>query len=439
MTLEALLVIAIEAAALAVAAVAAARRGDTLARIRAVLHVEPGADTVRVVRTVAERAARSDERMERARMDLAQLLELLDTAVIRVDDGMVVQLMNPAARALLGRRADSMIGRTFMEAFADHRLESIVTTARERGSAAGEITLHEAARPTVTVRATRSLHGGAWIAIEDVSELRRLQRIRAEFIDNLSHELRTPLTNIRLLAEVLMRETETGSMERRVADSIHKIDVESGHLAQMVNELLDLSRIEQGSAAFHIGPVDLGAVVNASVERIRTFAERQGVTLATDVPAGLPAVRADEERIGQLLLNLLHNAVKFSSAGDGVTVSVRPDGDTVVVAIADHGVGIPRGEQERIFERFYKVDKARVRGRGGTGLGLAIARHIAQGHGGRIWVESEEGRGSTFRVALPVGGPRPADGAPDAAPGGIDVARDTAPDAAPDVPSGATA
>jgi signal transduction histidine kinase len=169
----------------------------------------------------------------------------------------------------------------------------------------------------------------------------------------------------------------------------------------MVNELLDLARIESGGPLVLIDDVDLAKVVAESAERLRLFAERQGLRLVVDAPDGLPRVRGDEARIGQVVVNLLHNAVKFGDGGGEVAVRVRQDGADAVVSVEDHGIGIPRADQARIFERFYKVDRARVRG-GGTGLGLSIARNVIQQHGGRIWVESEEGVGSTFSFALPI-------------------------------------
>jgi two-component system phosphate regulon sensor histidine kinase PhoR len=184
-------------------------------------------------------------------------------------------------------------------------------------------------------------------------------------------------------------------------DRISKIEVETGHLVQMVNELLDLTRIESGGPILLLNDVDLARLATSSVERLRLFAERQGVTLRVETMPGVPPVRGDEERLGQVLVNLLHNAVKFSPNGGEVTVRVQSDGEEVVVAVEDHGIGIPTASQARIFERFHKVDGARVRG-GGTGLGLSIARHVVEGHNGRIWLASEEGAGSTFSFALPV-------------------------------------
>ncbi len=145
----------------------------------------------------------------------------------------------------------------------------------------------------------------------------------------------------------------------------------------------------------------LAPLAEATLHRLQTFAERQGVTLRSQVPADLPAVRGDEERLDQLLMNLLHNAIKFSSDGGLVTVTADEHPDAAVVSVRDEGVGIPAKDQSRVFERFYKVDRARQRGLGGTGLGLAIARHIAEAHGGRIWLESTEGKGSTFSFSLP--------------------------------------
>jgi two-component system phosphate regulon sensor histidine kinase PhoR len=233
--------------------------------------------------------------------------------------------------------------------------------------------------------------------------------VRREFFANLSHELRTPLTTVSLLAETLAREAAEAdqAIPERMRDRIGKIEVETGHIAQMVNELLDLARIESGGPAVHLDDVDLGAVARAAGERLRLFADRQGVRLAVDSPDDVPPVRGDEARLGQVLVNLLHNAVKFSPNGGDVTVRVRVNGEEVVTAVEDHGIGIPRGSLGRVFERFYKADRARVRG-GGTGLGLSIARHVVESHGGRIWVESEEGSGSTFSFAIPIAaGPRP--------------------------------
>jgi two-component system phosphate regulon sensor histidine kinase PhoR len=170
----------------------------------------------------------------------------------------------------------------------------------------------------------------------------------------------------------------------------------------MVNELLDLSRIESGTAQLLLDDVDMVRVVRSTAERLRLFAERQGLRIVLDTPDRVAPVRGDEDRLGQVLVNLLHNAVKFSPSGGDIVAGVREEGDTIRVWVRDPGMGVPRADVARIFERFYKVDRARVRGRGGTGLGLSISRHVVDSHGGRIWVESDEGQGSTFTFVIPV-------------------------------------
>jgi two-component system phosphate regulon sensor histidine kinase PhoR len=335
--------------------------------------------------------------------DLTELVRLTDhvgLGVLRVGPRRTIERANHAAHRLLGKRSGSLHGRTVMEAFLDHRVEEMVAGSLGGQSASMEVGAPDEHR--LVVRSRPAVGGGAWIVLEDVTELRRLQRIRAEFIDNLSHELRTPLTTVRLLTERLLDELQGLEVPAHVRDRVSAIDVETGHLVQMVNELLDLSRIEQATTQLQLEDVAVSSLCEAALARLRTFADRQEVELRADLaPELLPAIRGDGERLGQLLVNLLHNAVKFSPPGSAVTVGAESSNGEVVLHVTDQGIGIPRADQARIFERFYKVDRARERSPGGTGLGLAIARHIAEAHGGRIWVESQEGSGSTFSVALP--------------------------------------
>jgi two-component system phosphate regulon sensor histidine kinase PhoR len=382
----------------------ALERGRSLDAIRAATGGDEGGDDLGArVRRLLERAESADRQAEQQRRDTAWLADLIGVGIVHVDDDSRVDLANTAAHVFLDRAVGSMLGRTAIEAFVDRRIEGLIHDAVERGAASGEVAVRDVDGSRLVVRARRSPVRGVWVVLEDVTELRHLQQIRAEFIDNLSHELRTPLTTVSLLAETLAREAKDlgGAIPDRMRDRIGKLEVETGHIAQMVTELLDLSRIESGGAIVHLDDVDLGALATASTERLRLFAERQGVRLSAEAAAVVPPVRGDEARIGQVLINLLHNAVKFSPTGGDVTVRVGVDGQEVVTSVEDHGVGIPKALLGRVFERFYKVDRARVRG-GGTGLGLAIARHVVEQHGGRIWVESEEGRGSTFSFALPI-------------------------------------
>ena len=386
--------------ALAVAVAFALRRERQLGALRAILGAGPGVELEVALRSEMEARAAA-EQVARLRLDdLAYLTGILGVGVLRFDDRLRVTLANQAAHAFLRRPLGALVGRSAMETFADLTIEAALQTTLERGAASGELGGPAADDPVLALRARRAPGGGLWVVLEDVTELRRLQRIRTEFVDNISHELRTPLTNVRLLTEMLARDLETGATER-ARERVATVEVETEHLVQMLSEMLELSRIEGGAAELLLDMVDLRDVVRAVTERLRLFAERQGVRIETELAPELPLVNGDAERLGQVLANLLHNAIKFSPDGGLVTVAATAEGTRVSVSVRDHGPGVPKVEQARIFERFYKADRARVRGKGGTGLGLAIARHIVEAHGGRIWVESEAGEGATFRFSLP--------------------------------------
>ena len=375
-------------------------RGRAIDRLREATGASDSDDVERRVREALEAADDARWHAEQTAHDTDYLTELLSAGVVRLRDDLTVEFANGAAHVMLERRPGTMVGRSALEAFVDPRIEGISRAAMEFGSANGELTVRSKLGPTITARARRSPVSGVWLVLEDVSELRRLQRIRAEFIDNLSHELRTPLTTISLLAETAAKDAEGASP--RLRDRISKIEVETGHLTQMVNELLDLSRIESGSAQLLLDDVDMIKIVRSNSERLRLFAERQGLRIDLDLPERVPPVRGDEDRLGQVLINLIHNAVKFSPNGGAICAGVREEEGEIRVWVSDPGIGVPAADLTRIFERFYKVDRARVRGRGGTGLGLSIARHVVESHGGRIWAESEEGEGSTFVFTIPL-------------------------------------
>jgi two-component system, OmpR family, phosphate regulon sensor histidine kinase PhoR len=388
--------------------------------------IDPTTDVPTLVRRLRDRLDASEFELDQQVRNASYLADLMGVGIVRLDERGTVELANAAAHILLRRPAGSLRGKSALETFLDNRVEELIATAQAGGAASGEFRLSGPDGPTLVVRSRRSPISGVWVVLEDVSELRRLQQIRTQFVDNLSHELRTPLSTVSLLAETLARDAEAagGGVPPRMRDRIGKIEVETGHLVQMVNELLDLARIEGGGPLVLLDDVDLGRVAADATERLRLFAERQGLRLVVDVPVRLPPVRGDEARLGQVVVNLVHNALKFGRAEDRlegsgrpatidgaaepaateVRVAVRAVGGEVVLSVEDHGVGIPAADRARIFERFYKVDRVRVRG-GGTGLGLAIARHVIEQHGGRIQVVSEEGSGSTFTVSLPVARP----------------------------------
>jgi two-component system, OmpR family, phosphate regulon sensor histidine kinase PhoR len=390
--------------AVAVAVVIIIRDRRAVSRARDALGIGPDRGLEAGAAALRDRANEAEARVGSMVEDRTTFVETLAQGVLVVDPELRIERANGAAHDLLGKASGTLVGHSLIEAFLDTSVESLVRGAMSTGSTSGEIAVAGADGPRLLLRARQNRSTGVWLILEDVSELRRLQQIRAEFIDNLSHELRTPLTTVSLLAETLTRDAEAAgdSVPARMRDRIGKIEVETGHLVQMVNELLDLSRIESGGALSVVDLVDLGDLAIESTERLRLFAERQGVDLRIEDPV-TPSVRGDADRLGQVIVNLLHNAVKFSPDGGAVVVSCRVEEASVIVSVADRGVGIPRAAQARIFERFYKVDRARARGEtGGTGLGLAISRHIVEQHAGRIWVESREGVGSTFSFSIPI-------------------------------------
>ena len=235
------------------------------------------------------------------------------------------------------------------------------------------------------------------LALQDVSEVQRLGRARRDFVANISHDLRTPLASIRLLVDTL----QAGALndQKAAAEMLSKIGIEVDALTQLARELLDLAMIESGQMPLKLERTDLSDLVQAQIERFAPQARSKQQSLVLDIPPGTCAL-ADGEMIGRVLSNLLHNACKFTPSGGQISVGAHLDNDNVTVWVADTGPGISPEDLTRIFERFYKVDRAR--GQSGTGLGLAIARHIVEGHGGRIWAESSLGHGATFRFTLPV-------------------------------------
>jgi two-component system sensor histidine kinase SenX3 len=239
---------------------------------------------------------------------------------------------------------------------------------------------------------------GALVVIDDVSERRRLENVRRDFVANISHELKTPVGALGLLAETLLAEDDR-DLVRRLAERLHD---EAFRVGRTIDDLLELSQIEASERdRFDAIPVDL--VVAEAVERVRPAAEQQGIEIAVDELHPRLTVVGDRRQLVSAIYNLLENAVKYSDRGALVAVRALTDGSSVDIAVADHGIGIPQRDLERVFERFYRVDRARSRETGGTGLGLAIVRHVASNHGGEVRVTSREGEGSTFTLRLPAG------------------------------------
>jgi two-component system, OmpR family, phosphate regulon sensor histidine kinase PhoR len=245
-----------------------------------------------------------------------------------------------------------------------------------------------------------SSHKGAVLVLHEITDLRRLERVRQDFVANVSHEFRTPLTAIQGFAETLLAGAlEDPANRRRFVEIIRE---HATRLARLTEDLLKLSRIEAGQLKLEFRPVSVTQLMESCVETAQLKAVPRQLALHVRLPEGLPPVRGDANSLQEVLQNLLDNALQYTPAGGKIEVSALCSDGRVVVTVADTGIGIPQVEQERIFERFYRVDAARSREAGGTGLGLSIARHIMEAHGGRLWVESSVGEGSRFHFSIPV-------------------------------------
>ncbi|HEX6384647.1 MAG TPA: ATP-binding protein [Anaerolineae bacterium] len=334
------------------------------------------------------------------------VLEIMADGVLITDDLGTVNLINPAATRLLNTTEKAALGRSFAEVVRHHQLINLWQDCRmERREKVEAVEVGRELFVQVAVTPFQEKGARGYLVIlQDLTAVHRLQTIRRDFISNISHELRTPLASLRAVVETL----QDGALEDPPAAqhfldrAVQEVDV----LTQMVEELLELSRIESGQVPLRLAPTAVSDLLLIPVERLRSQAQRADVELNLDLPSPLPPVLADAERIQQVVTNLLHNAIKFTPSPGKVTIRasgpMTDELDEVVISIQDTGIGIPREDLPRIFERFYKSDRARTRSRGGTGLGLAICRHIVQAHNGRIWVNSKEGKGSTFFFSLPV-------------------------------------
>jgi len=254
------------------------------------------------------------------------------------------------------------------------------------------------AATVASVKATEN--SGAVVVLHDITDLRKLERVRRDFVANVSHEFKTPLTAIQGFAETLL----AGAMD----DPQHRVRFlqiileHSRRLARLTDDLLELSKMDADRLALEVDRLSASQLVQSCVETTQRVANEKHLRFSINLPQCLPDVAADRRRIAEVLQNLLDNAIQYTPAGGEIVVSASAGGQEVTFTVSDTGIGIPQVDQPRIFERFYRVDVARSREVGGTGLGLSIAKHLVEAHGGRIWVESEVGRGSQFHFTVPV-------------------------------------
>lgn len=364
----------------------------------------PEADLTRALNDMVDRLRNDLRRLAEKSEQLTIVFENMADGVLITDElGRVIR-MNPAAARLLDADPLKSLGRSYAEVVRHHQLIDLWQACRREASEAvaaveiGDSLFLQAYVTPFEEDGTR----GYLIILQDLTQVRFLQTVRRDFISNISHELRTPLAAMRAIVETL----QDGALEEEAYAHrfLQRAEGELDTMTQMVEELLELARIESGEVPLQLMSVNVADLVSLPLKRHAALAERAGVVLQSDVPGDLPAVLADAERMQRVVSNLLHNAIKFTPAGGVVELSAyleRLPEPQIVIQVHDSGIGIVKQDQERIFERFYKSDRARTRNVGGTGLGLAIAKHLVEAHGGRIWFSSKEGKGSTFFFTIP--------------------------------------
>jgi two-component system sensor histidine kinase SenX3 len=336
-------------------------------------------------------------RVDMARSDVARTahaLEVIPEGVVVCDQSGIEVFRNEMAQAFFGAR--------HAEALVERAIEESLAAALAGSPQRRELDILGPPRRMLVITAAPLQDGeratGALAIIDDVSERRRLEAVRRDFVANISHELKTPVGALGLLAETIAAEDDP-AVTRRLAE---RMTGEAIRVGRIIDDLLALSRIEAEEHPMR-EPVAVRELVEEAVERIRSLADANDITIATDGVGRRHSVRGDRRQLVSALANLLENACKYSDTGSSVRVASTTDGTSIEIAVRDEGIGIPTTDLERVFERFYRVDRARSRDTGGTGLGLAIVRHVAGNHRGDVRVESREGEGSTFTLRLPSG------------------------------------
>jgi len=347
----------------------------------------------------AIRSLRADK--SRAEMVLSEIAD----GIITVDAGGEVTVFNRAAETMLGASASRVLGSRIDEADLHPEIARMAADCISgSGAMSAEIRLPGVPEKVIGIRAapfSQSQRGeSALLLLRDLSEMRRHEKTQKEFVSNVSHELRTPITAVRATAEALLAGAKND--EELVGRFLKTILSESDRLSALIDDLMEIAKRESGIVRTQKTEVNVAEAVGLALATVRPLAEQNQVQVELAAPEEM-IVHADATQLVQLVGNLLDNAVKYTPAGGRVDVTAAQTDGGVTISVRDTGIGIPHGEVDRIFERFYRVDKARSRRLGGTGLGLAIVKGIVEAHGGAISVETELGKGSTFTVVLPAG------------------------------------
>jgi two-component system phosphate regulon sensor histidine kinase PhoR len=344
------------------------------------------------------------DRIKHETVKIDAVLSSMFEGIMVVDEKGSILLMNPSLRKLFFVDSDPET-KSPIEAIRNPQVQDIVDKIIENKQRliSEELAISQPEEKILKINGVPIIRNnvleGAVLVFHDISELRRLERVRQDFVANVSHELRTPISSIKGYAETLL----DGAIEDKdnVKEFISIIYQDSNRLANLIDDLLDLSKIESGKMKMSFEPLDIKPILDRCLGVLEKTIRTKKLSLSVDMPGKIPKVLADEKRLSQVFLNLLDNAVKYTPDGGSIKVSISLSDKLVQVDIADTGIGIPEKDLSRIFERFYRVDKARSRELGGTGLGLSIVKHIVLAHNGQVWVKSEQGLGSTFSFTIP--------------------------------------
>ncbi|MCM8786953.1 MAG: ATP-binding protein [Candidatus Omnitrophica bacterium] len=357
--------------------------------------------------SLEEKETKLKEKAETSSTGQAKLETILSSmfeGVLVINKDGEILIMNPTLQKLLLIDFPPE-GKNFLEVIRNSAIQDIIDKVlkEEKNLISKEVLLYSPEEKIFKVNCAPVIKNnsveGAILVFHDITQLRRLERIRQDFVANVSHELRTPLTSIKGYAETLLE----GALfdKKNAKDFVEIIYQDASRLAKLIDDLLDLSKIESGKLEMVFLPIDILDVIEKVVKILEPQAKKKAILVTLNIPLNLPKVLADQNRISQVILNLLDNAIKYTPDKGKVTISAASKDKFIQVDISDTGIGIPEDAIPHIFERFYRVDKARSRELGGTGLGLSIVKHIILNHGGNVWVESKVSYGSTFSFTLP--------------------------------------
>lgn len=378
---------------------------DYSARVKVMKHDEIG-ELGHAINAMADSLHVQMTRIEQNESQLESVLDNMINGIVMIDGGGQILLMNRRAEEVLGFSAPELVGRHFAEAKQQYELLQMIQEGlTSKVHLREEITFYFPEERLLELNLVPVLTDsdeftGVLLVLQDVSAIRRLERMRSEFVANVSHELKTPITAVKGFAETLLGGAVKD--EETTRSFLQIIYDESDRLNRLIGDILELSKVESRRVPLVFSPVEVDSFVSKTVKLLEAEAERKKITVHMNIEQGL-YVEADEDRLRQIIMNLLSNGINYTPEGGRVSIKIEGKGeDHIHIEISDSGIGIPKKDLPRIFERFYRVDKARSRSSGGTGLGLSIVKHLVELHKGTISVTSTVGSGSTFIIELPV-------------------------------------